>query len=68
MAKDKKTIEATANQSARTFTLRVKHNGNLTAKFRTFQMGHAEFKENEYNTPNDWQTFLNTNEVQTIVI
>jgi len=46
-------ISATANQSKRTFTLRV--NGS---KYRTNQMSPEEFEEAENHTNSDWENFL----------
>jgi hypothetical protein len=48
-------IKVSANQSQRTFTIRVQG-----AKYRTIRMSKEEFESNEYNTANDWQQFLNS--------
>lgn len=48
-------MKITANQSKKTFTLKV--NGN---KFRTVVMSKNEFQELECNTANDWINFLRT--------
>lgn len=56
-----RTIKATANKSARTFTLRYcDENGNLIAKYRTFRMSKEEFESSEHHTQNDWKQFLKT--------
>ncbi|MFA8451771.1 MAG: hypothetical protein ACEPOW_13840 [Bacteroidales bacterium] len=47
-------INIKANQSKRTFTIRVKG-----AKYRTYPMNTDEFTSCENNTANDWQQFLN---------
>ena len=49
-----RTIKATPNHSARTFTIRTE-----SAKFRTNRMSKEDFESELNNTPNDWQTFLN---------
>ena len=54
------TIKATANQSKRTFTLRCYVDGKMYAKYRTTQMSQEEFDSEEFNTENDWQQFLKT--------
>jgi predicted secreted protein len=46
-------INVKANQSKRTFTIRVDG-----AKYRTIQMSKEEFESCEYMTANDWQQFL----------
>ena len=50
-------MKVTANNSARTFTLR-----NETAKYRTIQMSRPEFESAKYWTSNDWNQFLKTDE------
>jgi hypothetical protein len=45
----------TSNKSKRTFTIRKE-----SAKFRTLEMSRDEFNECEYNTNEDWQHFLKT--------
>jgi len=49
------TIKATPNHSKRTFTIRK--NGS---KYRTCKFSKNEFEDTLYNTPNDWQNFLST--------
>lgn len=53
-------IQATANHSKRTFTLRTYHEGKLSFKYRTCKMDEEEFEEALYRTQNDWKNFLNT--------
>jgi hypothetical protein len=52
-----RTIKATPNHSARTYTLRTG-----TAKYRTIRMSKYEFNNCLYNTSNDWEQFLKTDE------
>lgn len=47
------TLQVRANNKARTFT--IKKNGTT---YRTTAMSRAEFEENEFNTANDWASFL----------
>ena len=52
-----RTINVKANQSKRTFTIRVEG-----AKYRTYSMSKDEFESCENNTANDWQQFLKSND------
>jgi len=54
----KNSIEVTANQSARTFTIRKFVDGELHSKYRTTEMSKEEFEECEYSTESDWNEFL----------
>ena len=54
----KNSIKVTANQSARTFTIRTFVDCKLHAKYRTTEMSKQEFDECEYNTESDWNEFL----------
>lgn len=54
----KRAIKATANNSKRTFTLRVSDESGIYAKYRTSPMSKPEFEEAQYNTQNDWEGFL----------
>ena len=47
--------KAAPNYLKRTFTIRKKG-----SKYRTNQMTHEEFSENEMNTSSDWDNFLKT--------
>lgn len=55
--KNQRTISATPNHSKRTFTLRTG-----TAKYRTIRLSKAEFNNSLYNTSNDWEQFLKSDE------
>jgi len=56
------TLKVTANQSARTFTIRTYVNGVFYTKYRTVKFSKQEFEENENNTENDWKQFLKTSD------
>tara|TARA_R110000744_G_scaffold330763_1_gene436228 strand:- start:37 stop:309 length:273 start_codon:yes stop_codon:yes gene_type:complete len=62
MIQTKETIKATPNYSKRTFTLRCYINGTLYVKYRTTEMSEEEFNSCEYNTNNDWQQYLTTDD------
>lgn len=56
-------IKVTANQSKRTFTIRVYAEGQSVVKYRTIQYSQSEFDSMENDTENDWRNFLaNTDE------
>ena len=57
-----KTLTVTANQSKRTFTIRTE-----SAKYRTCVFTKEEFEELEYNTQNDWEYFLRTEDFYSLV-
>ena len=57
-----KTIKATANHHAQTFTLRVYHDNKLTSKYKTFLMDKNEFDSCLHNTEKDWKQFLKSEE------
>ena len=54
----KREIKATANQSKKTFTIRISDETGIYAKYRTSPMSKPEFEEAQYNTQNDWEDFL----------
>lgn len=56
------TIKVTANQSARSFTIRTYVNGKFSSKYRTIKLSKEEFNSNEYNTENDWKQFLKSDD------
>lgn len=56
------TIKVTANESARTFTIRTYVDGKLTAKYRTIKFSREEFESESNNTENDWKTFLKSSD------
>lgn len=51
-----------SNQSLRHFTI-IKSDGT---KYRTFKMSKEEFQSNEYNSINDWNEFLKSDEYYSI--
>jgi len=51
-------IKVSANQSARTFTIRT----DSGFKYRTHRMSKEEFNSCENNTGNDWRQFLRSND------
>lgn len=55
-------IKATPNYKNRTFTLRCTDPNGYKVKYRTIPMSIEEFESSEYNTANDWQQFLKTND------
>ena len=58
-----RTIEATANQSKRYFTLRIKEStGETVTKYRTIAYPKEEFEEMEFNTNQDWNDYLKTSQ------
>lgn len=58
-----KTIEVTANQRNRYFTLRIKDsNGKTITKYRTSAYSKEEFERMEMNTNQDWNDYLRTSQ------
>lgn len=57
-----RTITATPNHRARTFTIRIKHKGKTTTKYRTVQLSREEFQSKLNNTQHDWVQFLKTSD------
>jgi hypothetical protein len=53
-----RTLTATPNYSARTFTLRVTHADGSVSKYRTYPTSKSEFDQDLNNTENDWFYFL----------
>ena len=51
-------IKVTANESARTFTIRTYIDGKINNKYRTVKMSKEEFQSESNNTENDWRQFL----------
>lgn len=47
-------IKISSNKRNRTFTIKTE-----SSKFRTVPMNKEEFENNQHNTGNDWQQFLN---------
>ena len=64
------TIESTPNNSKKTFTIRKYwvdgDKKELYSKYRTVKMNKEEFESCLYNTVNEWEYFLRTNEVVVI--
>lgn len=60
--KEVRTITATPNHKARTFTIRVKYNGVTSSKYRTLPVSKQEFTSELNNTQNDWNQFLKSND------
>lgn len=58
MTTTNKIKEVTSNKSKRHFTI-IKQDGT---RYRTFPMSKEEFSNNQYNTLNDWEQFLKTDE------
>lgn len=52
----------TSNKRNRTFT--IYKNGS---KYRTYRFSVDEFRENEYNTNNDWNDFLRHTEFYEVI-
>ena len=48
-------IKVSSNKAKRTFTIKTD-----SAKYRTNTMSKEEFNNCQYNTGNDWQDFLNS--------
>ena len=59
-------IKVKANQSKRTFTIRMYVDGVLFAKYRTIQMSKDEFDSAEMNTENDWKQFLKSDDYYSV--
>ena len=60
------TLNVTANQSKRTFTIRKVVDGKTITKYRTFPMPQEEFDREEMNTENDWKQFLKSDDYYTV--
>ena len=60
--KAKYTINAVANEKTKTFDIVKTWNDGTKVIYRTTELPDQEFEELEHNTPNDWQSFLNTNQ------
>ena len=50
-------LKVSSNKSKRTFTIITE-----SGKYRTLPMSREEFNNNLYNTGNDWQNFLKSDE------
>lgn len=65
-ATTERTLKVTANQSAKTFTLRFYYADGSIVKYRTLPFSREEFRNAEYWTNNDWTQFLKTDEYYTV--
>lgn len=50
-------LKVSANQSKRTFTIKTE-----SATYRTLPMNQVEFESCEFNTGNDWNNFLKSDD------
>ncbi len=63
MKLEKRKIKVRANNSKRTYTLRMlDQDGKVYLKYRTSQMSKEEFDSASYWTENDWKQFMKTDE------
>lgn len=58
----KRTLKATPNYSARTFTIRISYPDGTKVKYRTSKLDPEEFDSCLYNTENDWNQFLKSDD------
>tara|TARA_R110000796_G_C14313289_1_gene406850 strand:+ start:361 stop:555 length:195 start_codon:yes stop_codon:yes gene_type:complete len=61
-----KQIIATPNYLKKTFTLRCYVEGKLYGKYRTVPLPDEEFVSCEYNTQNDWDNFLKSDDYYSV--
>ena len=59
-------IRVSANQSARTFTIREIYPDGVKYKYRTIKMSQQEFDTEEMNTESDWRNFLRSSDYYTV--
>ena len=58
--KTKCEIYAVGDENTKTYKIyKAWSDGDITV-YRTTELSEQEFADMEYNTPNDWQNFLNT--------
>jgi hypothetical protein len=62
----KRELKVSANQSARTFTIRITYPDGTKFKYRTYPMNQQEFDSEEMNSENDWNYFLRSNDYYVI--
>ena len=55
-------INAVGNEVAKTYDIIKTSNDGGKTIYRTTELSEQEFEDMEYNTPNDWQNFLNTSQ------
>ena len=60
--KNKREIKVTPNYSKRTFTVRCYYHDGTILKYRTNVMSKEEFQSCEYNTAQDWEQFLKSDD------
>lgn len=60
--KTKIEINAVGNEVTKTFDITKTWDDGETVTYRTNELSPEEFEDMEYNTPNDWQNFLNTSQ------
>ena len=60
--KTKIEINAVGNEEAKTYDIIKTYNDGEKTAYRTTRLSEQEFEDMEYNTPNDWQNFLNTSQ------
>ena len=56
--KTKIEINAIGNEVTKTYDI-IKISNGVRTIYRTTELSEQEFEDMEYNTPNDWQNFLN---------
>ena len=59
-----KTVEiyAVANEETKTYDIVKVWSDGVKTVYRTTELTEQEFEDMEYNTPGDWQNFLNTSQ------
>ena len=55
-------INAVSNEKTKTFDIIKTWNDGTKVIYRTTELSDQEFEDMEYNTPGDWQNFLNTSQ------
>jgi len=60
------TTTATANHSAKTFTIRKVFSDGTISKYRTIRLPQEEFNSCLYNTENDWDQFLKSSDYYSV--
>lgn len=56
------TITAWGNERTRTYDIVKTWSDGTSVTYRTVNLSDQEFFDMEYNTPGDWQNFLNTSQ------
>lgn len=60
-------INAVANEKEQTYDIVKTWSDGVEVIYRTTELTYQEFEDMEYNTSNDWQNFLNTNQNYSLV-